>query len=99
MARARLFAENQLRRSLCRENGNFTSIAARLLDMTEWPSRGQVINVDEAERIGITIERLPAHDPMWDASWRLYCLQRLAVKHGQKIFESGQASLIADAPQ
>ncbi len=31
-ARARLFAENQLRRSMCRENGNFTSIAERLLD-------------------------------------------------------------------
>lgn len=98
-ARARLFAENQLRRSMCRENGNFTRIAARLLDTKEWPSHGQVINADEAERIGITIERLPAHDPMWDACWRLYCLQRLAVKHGQKIFESECASLIADATQ
>ena len=98
-ARARLFAENQLRRSMCRENGNFTSIAERLLDKTKWPSHGQVINADEAKRIGITVEHLAANDPMWDACWRLYCLQRLAVKPGQKLFESDYASLIVDAPQ
>jgi Serine dehydrogenase proteinase len=95
-ARARLFAEAQLRRGMCRETGNVTSIAARLLDTKEWPSHGQVINAEEAAGIGITVRRLTAVDPVWDACWRLYCLQRLAVKDDQKIFESEFATLIVD---
>lgn len=95
-ARARLFAEAQLRRGMCRESGNVTSIAARLLDTKEWPSHGQVINAEEAAGIGITVRRLAATDPTWDACWRLYCLQRLAVKGEEKLFESEQAALIVD---
>ena len=59
-------------------------------------AHGQVINVEEAERMGIKVRRMPAHDPLWDAYWRLYCLQKLAVKDGEKIFESEFASLIAE---
>lgn len=99
-ARARVFAENQLRRSMCRENGTYTSIATRLLDANEWLSHGKVIGADEAERMGITVQRLATNDPTWDACWRLYCLQRLAVmKTGHKLFESEQASLIVEPQQ
>ncbi|MGE3510577.1 MAG: hypothetical protein AB7N65_17025 [Vicinamibacterales bacterium] len=94
--RARVFAENQLRR-MCQENGTYTSIAATLLDANKWLSHGKVIGADEAERMGITVQRVPTNDPTWDSCWRLYCLQRLAVaKTGQKLFESEQASLIIE---
>jgi len=93
-ARARLFAEAQLKRGMCRENGNFTSIATRLLDTTKWQSHGQVINAEEADRMGIVVHRVAAQDPFWSACWRLYCLQRLAIKDDEKIFECEHASLI-----
>jgi hypothetical protein len=96
-ARARLFAESQMQRGMCRENGKHTSIATRLLDTKAWPGHGQVIDADEAERIGITVMRLLPSDPLWDGIWRLYCLQRLAVKDGEKLFESEYASLIVAA--
>lgn len=98
-ARARDFAENQLKR-MCREKGNYTSVAAKLLDTRQWRSHGQVINADAAEKLGLTIQRLPCDDALWDACWRLYCLQRLAVpKSGQKLFESEDASLIVEPPE
>jgi hypothetical protein len=31
---------------MCRENGSYTSIAARLLDANEWLSHGKVIGAD-----------------------------------------------------
>jgi hypothetical protein len=97
-ARAREFAENQLKR-MCRDKGNYTLVAAQLLDTKQWPSHGQVINADAADKLGLTIERLYPDHSLWDACWRLYCLQRLAVpKSGQKLFESEDASLIVDAP-
>jgi hypothetical protein len=96
-ARARLFAESQLKRGMCRETGNYTKIAARLLDTKERPSHGQVINAEEAQSLGLTVQRLLPSDPFWDACWRLYCLQRLAVKDFEKLFESEHASLIVDA--
>jgi hypothetical protein len=98
--RARKFAENQLRRSMCRENGNYTSIAAKLIDANEWLSHGKVIGADEAEQMGIAVQRLAADDPTWDACWRLYCLQRLTVpRTGQKLFESERASLVVEPTQ
>jgi len=98
-ARAREFAENQLKR-MCPGQGTYTSIAAKLLDTKQWPSHGQVINADAADKLGININRLPHDDPTWDACWRLYCLQRLAVpKAGQKLFESEDASLIVEPQQ
>lgn len=96
-ARAREFAENQLKR-MC--PGIYTLVAAKLLDTNQWRSHGQVINADAADKLGLTIDRLSPEDPVWDACWRLYCLQRLAVpKAGQKLFESEDASLIVEGPE
>jgi hypothetical protein len=96
-ARAREFAENQLKR-MC--PSIYTLVAVKLLDTKQWRSHGQVINADAAVKLGLTIDRLSPEDRVWDACWRLYCLQRLAVpKAGQKLFESEDASLVVEAPE
>jgi hypothetical protein len=41
---------------MCRENGSYTSIAARLLDANEWLSHGKVVGADEAQRMGIAVQ-------------------------------------------
>jgi hypothetical protein len=95
--RARAFAETQLKR-MC--PATYTTVAKNLLDTKKWLSHGQVINADEVEKMDISVERLPADHATWDACWRLYCLQRLAVaKSGQKLFESDQASLVIERPE
>lgn len=95
--RAREFAENQLKR-MCPDI--YTLVAVKLLDTKQWRSHGQVINADAADKLGLRIDRLSPEDSVWDACWRLYCLQRLAVpKAGQKLFESEDASLIVEAPE
>ncbi len=95
--RARAFAETQLKR-MC--PATYTAVAAKLLDTNKWLSHGQVINADEVEQMGIDVERLRWDHPTWDACWRLYCLQRLAVaRPGQKLFESEHASLVIEPPE
>ena len=93
--RARLFAETQLKRGMCREQGNVTEIAGRLIDTKTWPSHGQVIAVDAAQGLGLTIDRREPGDKWWDACWRLYCLERLAVNDGGKLFESETVFMVS----
>jgi hypothetical protein len=82
---------------MCRESGNYTDIARSLLDVGKFKTHGKPINAEEAMRIGITVERLAATDPFWDACWRLYCLLRLRVKEGEKLFESELVSVTSDS--
>ncbi len=90
--RARSFAEDQLKR----KGHNFSQIASALLDITRWPSHGQMIKWQDARDLGLPVQYLPPRHERWQAYWRLYCLLRLAVKDRQNIFESGYASLILD---
>lgn len=90
--RARTYAEGQLRR----KGRNFSQIASALLDITRWPSHGQMIKWQDVRDLGLPVEYLPPRSERWQAYWRLYCLLRLAVKDRQNIFESTYASLILD---
>lgn len=90
--RARSFAEDQLKR----KGHNFSQIASALLDITRWPSHGQMIKWQDARDLGLSVQYVPPRDGRWQAYWRLYCLLRLAVKDRQNIFESAHASLILD---
>ncbi len=98
-ARARQFAEDQLKKGMFRNGGNWSLTAAALLDTKRWQSHGQVISWDDAQdpRIGLHVEYLEPSSEAWQEIWQLYCLQRLAVNDGQKLFESDYASLIIDA--
>jgi len=48
-------------------------------------------------RIGLTVEYLDPRSELWQEYWQLYCIQRLAVRDNQKLFESDYASLVFDA--
>jgi len=90
--RARSFAEDQLRR----KGRNFSKIASELLDITRWPSHGQMIKWQDVKEMGLPVEYLEPRSDQWQTYWRLYCLLRLAVKDEQRIFESKYASLTLD---
>lgn len=96
--RARVFAEDQLKFGMFRapKTGNFTQIAADLLDTTKWLSHGQMIGHQEAKDIGLTVEYLEPQNDIWQSYWQLYCFQRLEIKEKQKLFESNYASLVFD---
>lgn len=92
--RARQFAEEQLKMWMLKDkNANYTEIANKLMDTKRWLSHGQMIGWQAAKSLGLEVEYLEEHDPLWAAYWRLYCQLRLAIKDRQKIFESSYASL------
>jgi hypothetical protein len=97
--RATRFAENQLKRGMFRDQGNWSAAASQLLDPTRWQSHGQMISWSDAahESIGLTVEYLKPESKIWQRFWELYTLQRLAVKDEQKLFESEYASLVIDS--
>jgi hypothetical protein len=78
--------------------GNFTEIAGRLLDTKRWQSHGQMISWRDASSIGLAVTYVAPESDEWQAYWRLYCQQRLAVKNGEKLFESDSASLQIEDP-
>src|SRR5205814_2720520 len=58
--RATRFAENQLKRGMFRNEGNWSAAARQLLDPTRWQSHGQMISWSDAAdpSIGLTVEYL-----------------------------------------
>lgn len=90
--RARHFAEDQLKR----KGRNFSHIASALLDITRWPTHGQMIKWQDVKDLGLSVDYVPPRSNRWQSYWRLYCLLRLAVKDRQNIFETNYASLILD---
>lgn len=95
--RARRFAENQLKRGMFRAGiGNYTKIAADLIDTKRWLTHGQMIGCQDAIDIGLTVRYVEPAGDEWQFYWQLYCLQRLAIKDTEKLFESEYASLTAD---
>ena len=73
--------------------GNFSKIAAELMDPARWPSHGQMIGWEDAKQMGLLVEYLDPRDEKWRSYWQLYCLQRLSVKDQERLFESDYASL------
>jgi hypothetical protein len=95
--RAREVGEKHLRRWMFQtEKGNFTDIVRLLMDIKRWPSHGQMINWQDAHEIGLLVDYLDPESEEWRSYWQLYCLQRLAVKDRQKLFESEYTSLVVE---
>ncbi len=99
-ARARQFAETQLKRGMFRNGGNWSQAVSELLDTKRWLSHGQMISWEDASgpTIGLHVEHLEPSCDEWQEYWQLYCLQRLAVADRQKLYESDYASLLIDGP-
>jgi hypothetical protein len=87
--RARMFAENLLKR----RGANFSKIASELMDVSRYPSHGQMIDWEQARTMGLLVEYLSPSDLVWRKYWALYCHLRLAIDAEQRIFESNYVSL------
>ncbi|WAX58523.1 hypothetical protein M6B22_07095 [Jatrophihabitans cynanchi] len=99
MKRAREFAEKQLHRGMMKEVGNWSQAVSALLDNSQFPTHGQPISWEDASdpKIGLTVDYLDPNDELWQKLWHLYCLQALAVRDKQKLFESEIASICIDS--
>lgn len=71
----------------------FTQVAGNLLVPSRNSTHGSVITADEANTIGLDVECLSRGSHLWQAYWRLYCLQMLSLQPGERLFESGRVSL------
>ena len=99
MARARQSAEYLLMHGMFRKGGNITQTVSKLLDTKRWLSHSQMISWADANdpEIGLIVEYLRQDDDLWQAYWRLYCLQRLAIEdHQKKLYESDRVSHLID---
>ena len=92
--RSRQLAESLLKQGML-QDGSWTKVAADLTDNTRWLSQhGAVIDSQDAQTMGLRVEYLPPNGREWQAYWRLYCEQRLAIgQENPKLFESDYASL------
>jgi Serine dehydrogenase proteinase len=94
--RAEEFARKWLERYQCAEDkAKAAEIASTLGEVERFYSHGAAIDADDAERIGLRVERLGAKDPLWQAIWRLFTeyhlvLQQRGLRH---IFEGQRASI------
>ncbi|HUX16925.1 MAG TPA: hypothetical protein VMW52_10670, partial [Phycisphaerae bacterium] len=91
--RSQKLAEDQLKTGMLRDKGNYTSVAAKLIDTDHWLTHGKVINRQAAEAMELDVAYLPATEDVWRRYWQLYCLQRLSLSDGGKLFESEHVSL------
>jgi hypothetical protein len=97
--RARTLAEEHLNRWMFQQNkGNYTKIASELRDTNKWPAHGQMISWEDAREMGMEVQYLEPTGDEWRAYWSLFCLQRLAVKDRENLFESDYASLQMEGP-
>ena len=92
--RSTKYAEDILRDGMFRDGGQWTKVAHDLSDNSRWLTHGAVIDARVAmTEVGLNVDLLARMDPLWQAFWRLYCLQRLKVDNDDALFESDVASL------
>jgi hypothetical protein len=94
IVRSRQLAEAWLKQGRL-QDGTYTKVAGDLTDNDRWHSdHGAVIDSQDAQAMGLHVEYLEPNCSLWQAYWRLYCEQRLALVDGvRKLFESDYASL------
>ena len=97
--RARKLAEEHLNRWMFQKRkGNYTKIASELMDTNKWPAHGQMISWEDAREMGLEVKYIEPASEEWRMYWSLFCLERLAVKDRENLFESDYASLPMENP-
>jgi len=95
--RAEEFARKWLERYQCADDHESARrIATELGDVARFHSHGAAIDADDAEKMGLTVEKLEPKDELWQAIWRLYTEYHLSLQQGglRYIFEGRQASIV-----
>ena len=69
------------------------------MSVERWQSHAEMISWKDANdpKLQLSIEYLRPTDEIWQQYWQLYCLQRLAIKANQKLYESSYASILMDS--
>ncbi|MHB1509997.1 MAG: SDH family Clp fold serine proteinase [Acidimicrobiales bacterium] len=77
--RSRRLAERLLQQGML-QNGAWTEVAGRLTNNEHFLSQhGAVIDYQDATDLGLSVEYLHPNSNLWQAYWRLYCEERLAL--------------------
>ena len=99
MKRAQKVGEDHLKLGMRNRTGNWSKAVTALLDGKQFQTHGQPISWEDAldKSIGLVVEYLEPNNSLWLKYWQLYCLQLLAVKDNQKLFEGEIASLCIDS--
>jgi hypothetical protein len=89
-----LLRDGMLRPGAARDGtATWTQVAANLMSSERLKTHGAVITCDEASRMGLEVEYLPRQDPLWQAYWRLHCLQVVRLETSDRLFEGRRVSL------
>ncbi|MFY2791274.1 hypothetical protein BH92_07695 [Rhodococcoides fascians A21d2] len=92
--RSTVIASELLRTAMVRDGDTADDIASRLSDTAQWHSHGQMIGHERCSGLGLTVTYLDPRSDLWEALWRLYCLQAYSLPTGgTTLFESKVASL------
>ncbi len=86
------YVEQLLQRRRPSGGATFTQVAANLLNASRSYTHGKVITSKEAALIGLPVTHLPRCDNLWEAYWRLYCLQASPLQQGERLFEGKRVS-------
>jgi hypothetical protein len=71
----------------------WTQVTSNLMSRGRHFGHGAVITHGEAKTIGLEVDYLPRTDDLWQAFWRLHCLQATALEPGEVLLEGSRASL------
>lgn len=95
LARSEYLAEKFLCRYMLKDDPDKAhEIAEKLNDSQNYLSHGAVIDTDEAQELGLTVNVLPREDDLWQAYWRLYCEMRISLNSPERrLFEGRRVSL------
>jgi hypothetical protein len=96
MERSQNFAEKWLKKYMLKDKpGAAEGLAAELCNVRKWLSHGEVIDADEAKRLGINVDKLEQDAPLWKKIWYLHCCYGVLFRRTPiaKIYESAIVSL------
>jgi hypothetical protein len=99
MDRSKTFAKKWLKKyMLSGDDAAAEKLAEELCNVKKWLSHGVVIDAEEAERLGVKVNRLKQDDDLWKRIWYLHCCYGVLFRQRPmaKIFESTTVSLPFD---
>lgn len=89
-----LLRDGMFRPGVARDgSASWTQVAANLIASGRLRTHGAVITCDEAQRIGLEVDYLDPRSDLWQAFWRLHCLQIIRLGGRDRLFEGRRVSL------
>lgn len=97
MDRSKQFAEKWLKIYMFKDDpSKAKEVAEDLCNVKKWLTHGAVIDADEADKIGIKVNKLRQDDDLWKQIWYLHCCYGVLFRStgAKKVFESETVSLV-----